>query len=58
MKFDPSVASMLNDMEASYLATPLAVCLKNKEKKRRWMEEWLKNMNDYTHENLVKDVSI
>jgi hypothetical protein len=46
---------MLSDTEASCLAMALAVCLKNKEKKkRRWMKEWLKKRNGYTHENLLK----
>jgi hypothetical protein len=36
----------------------LAVCLRNKEKKkRRWMKEWLKK-NKYTHENLLKDLKL
>jgi hypothetical protein len=34
---------MLSDTEASCMAIALAVCFKNKEKKRRrWMKEWLK----------------
>ena len=50
---------MLSDMEASCLAVALAVCLKKKEKKkRRWMKEWLKKRNEYTHENLLKDVRL
>jgi hypothetical protein len=50
---------MLSDTEASCLAIALAVCLKNKgKKKRRWMKEWLKKRNEYTHENLLKYVSI
>jgi hypothetical protein len=51
---------MLSDTEASCLAIALAVCLKNKEKKKkcRWMKEWLKKINEYTHENLLKDLSI
>jgi hypothetical protein len=36
----------------------LAVRLKNKEKKRRWMKEWLKKINGYTHENLLKDLRL
>jgi hypothetical protein len=49
---------MLSDTEASCLAIALAVWLKSKEKKkRRWME-WLKKRNEYTHENLLKDLSI
>jgi hypothetical protein len=48
---------MLSDTEAGCLATALAVCLKNKEK-FRWMKEWLKKRNEYTHENLLKDLSI
>jgi hypothetical protein len=50
---------MLSDTEASCLATALGVCLKNKEKKkRRRMKEWLKKRNEYTHENLLKDLSV
>jgi len=46
---------MLSDTEASCLAIALAVCLRKKEKnKRRWMNEWLKKRNEYTHENLLK----
>jgi hypothetical protein len=47
---------MLSDTEGSCLAIVLAVCLKNKEekKKRRWMKEWLKKINEYIHENLLK----
>jgi hypothetical protein len=41
------------------MATALAVCLKKEEKKkRRWMKEWLKKRNEYTHENLLKDLSL
>jgi hypothetical protein len=36
----------------------LAVCFRNKEKKRRWMKEWLKKRNEYTHENLLKDLRL
>ena len=48
---------MLSDTEASCLAIAQAVCLK-KEKKRRWMKEWLKKRNDYAHENLLNDLRI
>ena len=59
MQSDPSVANMLSDTEASCLAIALAVCLKKKEKnKRRWMKEWLKKRNEYTHGNLLKDVRL
>jgi hypothetical protein len=57
-KSDPSVANKLSDTEASCLAIALAVCLKKEEKKRRWMKEWLKKRNEYTHENLLKDLRI
>jgi hypothetical protein len=49
---------MLSDTEASCLAIALAVCLKNKEKKRRWMKELLKKRNEYTHEKLLKDLRL
>ena len=50
---------MLSDTEASCLAIALAVYLKKKEKKkRRWMKEWLKKRNEYTHENLLKDLRL
>jgi len=26
--------------------------------KRRWMKEWLKKRNEYTHENLLKDLRL
>jgi len=40
------------------LAIALAVSLKKKEKKkRRWME-WLKKINKYNHENLLKDLRL
>jgi hypothetical protein len=49
----------LSDTEASFLAIALAVCLKKKEKKkRRWMKEWLKKRNEYTQENLLKDLRL
>ena len=57
MESDPSVANMLSDTEASCLAIALAVCLK-KENKRRWMKEWLKKRNEYTHEHLLKDLRL
>jgi hypothetical protein len=49
---------MLSDMEASCLAIALAVCLKKKEKKHRWMKEWLKKRNECTHENLLKGLRL
>ena len=50
---------MLSDTEASCLAIALAVCLKKKEKKKlRWLKEWLKKKNEYTHENLLKDLRL
>jgi hypothetical protein len=50
---------MLLNTEASCLAIALAVCLRNKEKKKhRWMKEWLKKRNEYTHENLLKDLRL
>jgi hypothetical protein len=49
---------MLSDMETSCLAIALAVCLKKKKKKRRWMKECLKKRNEYTHENLLKDLRL
>jgi hypothetical protein len=59
MKPDPSVANMLSGTEASLLAIALAVCLKKKEKKkRRWMKEWVEKRNEYTHENLLKDLRL
>jgi hypothetical protein len=49
---------MLSDTEASCLAMALALCLRNKEK-RRWMKEWLKKKrNEYTHENLLEDLRL
>jgi hypothetical protein len=48
---------MLSDTEASCLAMALTVCLKHKEK-RRWMKEWLKKRNGYTHENLLKELRL
>ena len=49
---------MLSDTAASCLAIALTVCLKNEKKKRKWMKEWLKKRNEYTHENLLKDVRL
>jgi len=50
---------MLSDTEASCLAIALAVCFKKKEKKkRRWIKDWLKKRNEYTHENLLKDLRL
>jgi hypothetical protein len=49
---------MLSGTEASCLAIALAVCLKKEKKKRRWMKEWLKKRNEYTHENLLKDLRL
>ena len=50
---------MLSDTEASCLVIALAVCLKKKEKKKhRWMKEWLKKGNEYTHENLLIDLRL
>jgi hypothetical protein len=43
-------------MEGSCLSISLAVCLKKEKKKRRWMEEWLMKSNEYTNENLLKDL--
>jgi hypothetical protein len=41
------------------MAIAQAVYLKKKEKKkRRWMKEWLKKRNEYTHENLLKDLRL
>ncbi|KAK9708148.1 hypothetical protein QE152_g27378 [Popillia japonica] len=48
---------MLNNDEAICVAIALAVCLKNK-KKRRWMEGWLKKRNKYTHKNLLNDLRL
>jgi hypothetical protein len=31
---------------------------KKEKKKRRWMKEWLKKRNVYTHENLLKDLRL
>jgi hypothetical protein len=54
-----SVANMLSDTEASCLAIALVVWLKKEEKKkRRWMKECLKKRNEYTHENLLKDLRL
>ena len=56
---DPFVANMLSDTEARCLAIALALSLKRKEKKkRRWMKEWLKRRNEYTHENILKDLRL
>ena len=49
---------MLSDTEASCLVIALAICLKKEKKKRRWMKEWLKKRNEYTHENLLKDLRL
>jgi hypothetical protein len=50
---------MLSDTAASCLAIALDVCLKKKEqKKRRWMEDWLKKRNENTHETLLKDLRL
>ena len=50
---------MFSDTDASCLAIALAVCLKKKEKKkRRWLKEWLKKRNEYTRENLSKDLRL
>jgi hypothetical protein len=47
---------MLSDTEASCLAIALAVCLK--KKKRRCMEWLKKKRNQYTNENLLKDIRL
>jgi len=49
---------MLSDMEASCLAIALAMCLKKEKQQRKWMKEWLKKRNEYTHENLLKDLRL
>jgi hypothetical protein len=49
---------MLSDTESSCLAMALAVFLKKNEKERRWMKVWLKKRNEYTHENLLKDLRL
>ena len=49
---------MLSDKEASCLAIALAVRLKKEKRKRRWMREWLKKINEYIHENLLKDLRL
>ena len=50
---------MLSDTESHCLAIALAVCLKKKEKKKcRQMKDWLRIRNEYTHENLLKDLRL
>ena len=49
---------MLSDKEASCLAIALAVRLKKEKRKCRWMREWLKKINEYIHENLLKDLRL
>jgi hypothetical protein len=56
LKSDPSVANMLSDTEANCMAVVLAVCLK--KEKHRWMKEWLKKRNEYTHKNSLKDIRL
>lgn len=48
---------MLNDTEAACIAIALAVCCK-KKKKRRWMKDWFKKRDEYTHENLLNDLRL
>jgi len=57
LKSDPSAANMLSDTEATCLVIALAVRLK-KKKESRWMKECLKKRNEYTHENLLKDLRL
>jgi hypothetical protein len=33
-------------------------CVLEKEKKCRWMKEWLKKRNLYTHENLLRNLTL
>jgi hypothetical protein len=49
---------MLSDTEGSCLAISLAVCLKKEKKCSKWMKEWLKKSNEYTNENLLKDLRL
>lgn len=50
---------MWNKKKASCVAIALVIALKKKEKKkRRWMKEWFKKRNEYTHENLLSELRI
>lgn len=50
---------MWDKKTASCVAIALVVASKRKDKiKRRWMKEWLKKRNKYTHENLLNDLRI
>jgi hypothetical protein len=44
--------------EFSCVAIALALCLEKKKKNRRWMKEWYKKRNKYTHENLLSDLRL
>jgi hypothetical protein len=45
---------MLSDTEFSCVA----LCLQKKKKNCRWMKEWYKKGNKYTHENLLSDLRL
>lgn len=50
---------MWDKKRASCVAIALVVASKKKDKnKRRWMKEWFKKRNKYTHENLLNDLRI
>jgi hypothetical protein len=40
------------------VAIALALCLQKKKKNHRWMKEWYKKRNKYTHENLLSDLRL
>jgi hypothetical protein len=40
------------------VAIALALCLQKKKKNRRWMKEWYKKRNKYTHENVLSDLRL
>lgn len=50
---------MLTHDEESCVAIALALCFQKKKKKnRRWMKEWYKKRDRYTHEHLLNDLKI
>jgi hypothetical protein len=50
---------MFCETEGSFLVIALAVCLKKKEKKKRgWTKGWLKEGNEYNHQNVLKGLRI
>ncbi|KAK9711648.1 hypothetical protein QE152_g25335 [Popillia japonica] len=50
---------MWNKSKISCVATALILSLKQKEKKkRRWMKDWFKKRDEYTHENLLRELKL